>query len=77
MTLPHHVNTDELLIQAINQDISFLPGSMCYVDGVLHNQLRISFSYLSDDDLAQGVRRLCTLLQEAMQSEPHSHSPTI
>lgn len=77
ITLPHHVNTDELLVRAIGHGVSYLPGSACYSDGVLHHQLRLSYSYLSDTELQEGISRLCETLREALNATPQSHTPMI
>lgn len=77
MTLPAHMNTDDILIEAIQQGISFLPGSACHLDGSMRHQLRISYSYLENEQLVKGLTDLCALLRQSMEATASGRTPII
>ncbi|MEK0314859.1 aminotransferase-like domain-containing protein [Cohnella sp. 56] len=62
VSLPGNGNTDELLLKAQQSNISFLPGSACYPGEPQYNHLRISFSYLEDQKLEEGMIELCRMM---------------
>lgn len=77
LTLPSWINTDHLLIEAKKEQITFLPGSACYPTEQETHHLRLSFSYMNEQQLTQGVTTICNLLQSAIElkikqdSSPH------
>jgi DNA-binding transcriptional MocR family regulator len=75
LTLPPHVNTDALLIESLQHGVSFLPGSTCYANQNVHHQLRISFAFLEDNALREGISRLCCLMKTALKSTGDNHLP--
>lgn len=77
ITLPAHVDTDPLLVEALHRGVSFLPGAACHANETVHNQLRISIAWLDDEALREGISRLCTLLGETLQAPADSYLPMI
>ncbi len=77
MTLPDSINTDQLLIHALQMGITFLPGSACHNHETVNNQLRISFSYLDDEALCEGVTRLCKLLTQYIGNSSGGSRPLV
>ncbi|NYE07196.1 DNA-binding transcriptional MocR family regulator [Bacillus niacini] len=69
LTLPSWINTDNLLIEAKKEQITFLPGSACYPTEQENHHLRISFSYMNEQQLEQGVTTICNILQLAIDSK--------
>jgi DNA-binding transcriptional MocR family regulator len=69
LTLPSWLNTDHLLLEAKKEQITFLPGSACYPTDQENNHLRISFSYMNEQQLEQGVKTICNILQLAIDSK--------
>ena len=63
VTLPEAVNTDDLLVRAVENKVAFIPGSKFYTGGIIKkNELRLNFSYTSVDLIEEGVKRLSWLL---------------
>lgn len=58
VTLPEGIDTNRLLPQARERGVEFLPGSTCYIDDHGRNQMRLSFSFASDDEIDPGIRVL-------------------
>lgn len=77
LTLPSWINTDHLLVEAKKEQITFLPGSACYATEQENHHLRLSFSYMNEQLLTQGVTTICNLLKSAIElkinqdSSPH------
>ncbi|MGE7907929.1 PLP-dependent aminotransferase family protein [Peribacillus sp. NPDC094092] len=69
LTLPSWLNTDHLLLEAKKEQITFLPGSACYPTDQENHHLRISFSYMNEQQLEQGVKTICNILQLAIDSK--------
>jgi 2-aminoadipate transaminase len=64
-TLPEGQTDTELLARALEAQLVFVIGSAFYVDGTGHDKVRLSFSAPTEDRIAEGVRRLASVLQES------------
>ncbi len=77
LTLPSWIDTDHFLIEVKNEQITFLPGSACYPTEQENHHLRLSYSYMNEQQLTQGVSTICNLLQSSIDlkttrdSSPH------
>lgn len=60
--LPEDTNTDDLLERAADAGVIFLPGSWFYPGRSTTNGLRLSFSALPPERMAEGIRRLGTVI---------------
>ncbi|MCM3595626.1 PLP-dependent aminotransferase family protein [Metabacillus idriensis] len=69
LTLPSWINTDHLLLEAKKEQITFLPGSACYPTEQENHHLRLSYSYMNEQQLKQGVTTICNILQSAIDSK--------
>lgn len=63
LTLQNQFDSFSLLEKANAEDISFLPGSACFVNDQKLNTFRISFSLISDSDLTVGLTKLCRIIK--------------
>lgn len=68
VTLPESIDAGQLLPQARERGIEFLPGQWCYTDGRGRNQIRLAFSFARDEQIGPGIRILgeivCAELRE-------------
>ena len=63
VTFPDEVDTDAILVRAVENKVAFIPGSKFYTGGIVKkNELRLNFSYTSLDLIEEGIKRLSTLL---------------
>jgi DNA-binding transcriptional MocR family regulator len=63
VTLPEAVNGADLLKRAIAEaNVAFVPGGAFFADGSGANTMRLSYSLPEPADIAEGVRRLGSLL---------------
>lgn len=59
LSLPPQIDTEDFLIYARNHQITFLPGAACYPIESKRHFLRLSFSYMNERELEEGVQALC------------------
>lgn len=63
LTLPEAVHSEELLRKAIETEkTAFVAGPPFFADGSGGRHLRLSFSYVAESDIEEGVRRLAGTL---------------
>jgi 2-aminoadipate transaminase len=67
--LPAHVNTRELLLDAIQEKVAFVPGQGFHPDMSGSNTMRLNFSNVPPDQLQEGVRRLGLAIQRRLARE--------
>jgi 2-aminoadipate transaminase len=63
VTVPEHIDTDELFFEAIEHKVAFVPGAQFYGDKPERNHMRINFSFVSKEDLAEAVKRLAECIK--------------
>lgn len=67
VTLPKHMDAQDLLSQAIERNVAFVPGEPFYASGADHaNTFRLSFVTVSEDRIREGIAILGTLIREEM-----------
>jgi 2-aminoadipate transaminase len=76
VTLPHGVDTYPLLRKAIDAGVVFIPGAAFSHSDEPSNKLRLAFSAVPPDAIAEGVRRLAPVLQEAIDAVAGGHART-
>jgi 2-aminoadipate transaminase len=64
--LPRHVDTRELLLEAVQERVAFVPGQGFHPDNSGTNTMRLNFSNVAPDQLREGVRRLGTAIQRRL-----------
>jgi DNA-binding transcriptional MocR family regulator len=64
ITFPVWVNTNDLLLEAQKQQITFLPGSITYAVQPEYHHLRLSFSNIEEQDLRKGIIILCQIMKQ-------------
>jgi DNA-binding transcriptional MocR family regulator len=69
LTLPPSVDADRILPHAIDAGVIYVAGEAFYVDGTVHNTLRLSFSAPTPERIEIGVSRLARVLRE--ESSPN------
>lgn len=68
VTMPDGVDTYPLLRKAIDAGVVFIPGSAFTHSDEPSNKLRLAFSAVPPESIAEGVRRLAPVLQEAIDA---------
>ena len=76
--LERHIDTRELLLDAIQDKVAFVPGQGFHPDRSGTNTMRLNFSNVPPDQLREGIRRLGHAIQRRMaRSEPLDRSVSI
>ncbi len=65
--LPEGIDCVELMEEAVEQKVAFVPGTAFYADGRGHDALRLTFSYCPTDMIEEGIRRLGTAITRSMK----------
>ena len=66
LSLPKSIDTDKLLLAAVEKKVAFVAGSGFYADEPEHNSMRINFSYPTPEQIDEGVKRLGSTIAEAL-----------
>ena len=64
ISLPKYINTDAMIIKAIEKKVAYVVGSAFYFDEPEHNAMRINFSYSNKTQIEEGVKRLAKVVME-------------
>ena len=62
VTLPSHIDTMQLLGEAVEQKVAFVPGAPFYANNPQSNTLRLSFVTVPPEKIREGVRNLAKLI---------------
>jgi 2-aminoadipate transaminase len=66
--LPEATSANDLFPKAIKEKVAYVVGSAFHCNGEGQNTMRINFSYSSEQQIIEGVRRLATVLKESLKS---------
>jgi 2-aminoadipate transaminase len=66
VSLPAHIDTDELFFEAIEHKVAFVPGEQFYGENPERNHMRINFSFVSKEQLAVAVERLAECIKKRL-----------
>ncbi|RLF32202.1 MAG: aminotransferase [Thermoplasmata archaeon] len=61
--LPKHVSTVEMFDDAVKEKVAYVHGQAFHVDGGGTNAMRLNFTNASDDNIAEGIRRLAKVIK--------------
>ncbi len=66
VTVPEGIDTAQLLDDALEYRIAFVPGAAFHADGGGANTMRLSFSNVNQEQIEEGIHRLGKLLHKHM-----------
>jgi len=64
LTLPEGMDSDDMFHAAIQEKVAYVPGSAFYPDEDDHRSMRLNFSYASEMQICEGVKRLSALIHK-------------
>ncbi len=73
--LPSHINTRDLLLEAVQEKVAFVPGQGFHADGSGANTMRLNFSNVPPKVLQEGIRRLGRAIQRRLSSARAAEPP--
>ena len=68
VTLPPHIRSVELLKRCLTHNVAFVPGDAFFPDSAVTNTLRLNYSNMPEDRIAEGIRRMAVAIREYPQS---------
>ena len=66
LTLPEHMNSEDLFKIAIEQKVAFVLGSVFHCDGGGKNTMRLNFSFMNKEQNDEGVKRLAEAIKQLL-----------
>jgi len=66
VTLPNHLNAEKLFPRAIEHKVAYVIGSAFYPKRDHKNTMRLNFTYPSNENIKEGIRRLAMVIKEAL-----------
>jgi 2-aminoadipate transaminase len=66
VSLPKRMNTNDLFPKAIENNVAYVVGSAFHCNGKGKNTMRINFSYSSEQQIEEGIKRLAKMVKENM-----------
>jgi 2-aminoadipate transaminase len=66
--LPRRIDTRELLLEAVQERVAFVPGQGFHPDNGGTNTMRLNFSNVPPEQLREGVRRLGHAIQRRLEA---------
>ncbi len=66
LSCPERIKTTELLKLAIEEKVAYVSGESFFCDGTGTNTMRINFSYASEEQIVEGIKRLSHVIQMAL-----------
>ncbi|HID74283.1 MAG TPA: PLP-dependent aminotransferase family protein [Thermoplasmata archaeon] len=67
LTAPTYVDTKDMFPKAVKSKVAYVTGTAFYVDGRGLNEMRLNFSYTTDEDIERGIERLAGVLESEMR----------
>lgn len=64
--VPEHLDTTEILKEAIEERVAFVPGMPFFDDGSGHNTMRLNFSNATPEKIEEGMARLGGVIRRAL-----------
>lgn len=63
VSVPEHINTANLMIEAVQEKVAFVPGESFFPCGGGQNTMRMNFSYSNPQLINEGIGRLARVLR--------------
>lgn len=67
VTMPDYLNAREVLKQALEHDVAFVPCDDFYIGDTGHNMFRLNYSNARPERIVEGIKRLGNVLKEAVR----------
>jgi 2-aminoadipate transaminase len=73
--VPHQIDTRELLAEALQENVAFVPGQSFHADRGGRNTMRLNFSNVSPERIEEGIARLGRAIKRRL-GQTADHLPT-
>lgn len=58
------MDAEQLFYEAVKKKVAFVVGNVFFCDGKGQNTLRMNFSFMNEEKIAEGVQRLAEVIKE-------------
>ena len=65
--LPSYFDVDQMFYEALEQNVAYVVGTGFYADDGGKDSMRINFSYPSEEEIVEGVKRLAGVIQKNLK----------
>ena len=65
-TLPEYLDGEELLQEAIANNVAFVAGAQFFIDGSGKNTIRLSFAQPNETEIKEGVKIVAEIIQRKL-----------
>lgn len=62
--LPEYMDAEQLFYEAVKKKVAFVVGNVFFCDGKGQNTLRMNFSFMNEEKIAEGVQRLAEVVKD-------------
>ncbi len=69
VTMPEGTDSRELFELAMEQNVAFVVGDAFYCDGGGQNTLRLNFSFMDDEGIEEGIKRLSVAVRNYLEKK--------
>jgi 2-aminoadipate transaminase len=69
LRLPPYMDTVEMIKQAVDKRVAYVVGSAFYTDGSGRNEMRLNFSYPTEEQIVVGIERLAEVISDRLTPE--------
>lgn len=66
VTLPEKMDVEELFPKAVEKKVAYVVGSAFHFDRSGKNTMRLNFSYPTEEEIVEGIKRLAGLIKEEL-----------
>lgn len=68
VTLPEGIDTKLMMEKAVAKGVAYVPGEAFFAHRDVKNTLRLNFTYVPEETLREGVRRLAEVIEEEIKA---------
>ena len=69
VTLPEGIDTEIMFLDAIKEKVAYVHGKAFHVDGGGARSMRLNFSYSTDEQLEEGMKRLGNVIKKKLEKQ--------
>ncbi|MBD3218037.1 MAG: hypothetical protein GF310_07140 [candidate division Zixibacteria bacterium] len=69
VSLPEYMDTMEMIHDAVEAKVAYVIGSAFYTDGSGKNTMRLNYSYPSEEQIVEGIKRLASIVEKRQKQK--------
>lgn len=65
--LPEDINMSALMLRAVSNKVTFLPGNVCYADSNSEKYIRLNFTFTTEEETKIGIKKLMDAVESTLK----------